>query len=139
MQLYAKRMTLIISITFVIISAGGLAFFRSLDALIFNAGVLLTAGANVLKVYWLKSSVDKAAEVDTTYAANYVRGQGMLRMMFTLAVLVGAGFLSQLEVLGLPFLTGAVFGLLTMPIAAHSMGFFTHKDYKKDEGANTHV
>jgi len=139
MELYARRMSLIIGIMFVIISAGGFIFFRSAEALIFSLGAAVTAAANVLKVYWLRNSVEKAAEVDVTYAANYVRGQGMLRMLFTLAVLVGAGFLSQLEMLGLPFLTGAIFGLLTMPIATYSMGFFARKDYKENEGANTNV
>ena len=135
---YAKNMSLVIGMAFVLISSGGGVFFRSMDSVIFSAGVALTALTNVLKVYWLKHSVEKSARVDATYAVNYLRVQGHLRNLLVLAVLVGAGFLSQLEVLGLPFLIGAVTGVFTMQIAALSMGFFTRKDYK-NEGANTDV
>lgn len=138
MNIYAQRMTRIICLMFVLISAGGLVYFWAAEeaeltaGAIFAGGVLVTCLHNILKLYWLKSSVAKAADVDPIYAANYVRGQGMLRMFFTLAVLVGAGFLSQIEALGLPFLLGAIFGLLTMPVAGYSMAFFAKGDYAGD-------
>ncbi|MCL2501421.1 MAG: hypothetical protein FWE90_13955 [Defluviitaleaceae bacterium] len=129
MDTYAKRMTLIIGVTALAVIIGGVIYYRSIDALTFSLGTVTTACANLIKIFWLKRSVTVAAEMDPAYAPNYVRGHGMLRMLFTLAVLVGAGFLSQLDSLGFPFLFGAVFGLLTMPVAAYAMGFFVKKDY----------
>jgi hypothetical protein len=138
-DLYTKRMSVIIGIAALVVIVGGFIYYRSPSALIFALGVLVTAAANVFKIIWLKKSVLAATYMDAAFAPNYIRGQGMLRMLFTLAVLVGAGFLSQVEFLGLPFLFGAVFGLLTMPAAAYSMAFFIKKDYKPAEGGETHV
>jgi len=138
METYAKRMSLVTCILIIIITAGGVVFYQSADALIFALGAMVCASSNIVKIYWLKKSVEKATDMESAYAPNYVRGQGMLRMLFTLAVLVGAAFLSQLEVLGFAFLFGAVFGLLTMPVAAYSMALFTRKDFN-EKGANHHV
>jgi len=142
MELYAKRMTLIIGFAFLLISAGGFVFYRSWEGLPFTLGAAVTAAVCVLKVFWLKKTVSEVTEVDAAVAVNYIRIRSLLRNLFTLAALVGAGFLANVEVLGLPFLFGAVFGVFTKPIASYSMGFFTRKDYKedfKDEGANPNV
>jgi len=143
MDLYASRMTKVICLVFVIISGSGFLYFQSASSsFIFSMGAAIACVSNVLKIYWLKASVTRATALNSAYSANYVRGQGMLRMLFTLAMLVGAGFLSQLEALGLPFLAGAIFGLLSMPVAGYSMAFFARKDYainESNEGANTDV
>jgi len=139
MDTYTKRMTLIVGVATLVIVIAGAVYYRSLEALFFAGGAIFTAAANILKIYWLKRSVTVATSMDPAFAANYVRGQGMLRMLLTLAVLVGAGFLSQVEMIGFPFLFGAVFGLLTMPIAAYTMGFFVKKDYKTAEGGDANV
>jgi hypothetical protein len=148
MNTYAARMTKIIAVLLVLISLGGIIFFwvsgAATTAQVLTRGAIFAAGAfisclhNILKLYWLKSSVTKATTLDPIYAANYVRGQGMFRMFFTLAVLVGAGFLSQIEALGVEFLIGAILGLLTMPLAGYSMMFFTKSDYAA-ERSNTDV
>ena len=132
MDLYASRMIKVICFVFALISIGGLFYFKNINSVIFTLGVTISCVSNIVKIYWLKKSVTQATNLDAVYGVNYVRGQGMLRMLFTLAVLVGAGFASQLEALGLPFLAGAILGLLSMPIAGYSMGFFARKD-------NTHV
>jgi uncharacterized membrane protein YciS (DUF1049 family) len=139
MDVYTKRMTRVVGGTSLLIVIGGIVYYFSFDAVIFAAGVIITALISVLKIYWLKRSVTIATDKDPVYAANYVRGQGMLRMLFTLAVLVGAGFVSTIEAIGYPFLFGAVFGLLTMPVAAYSMSFFIKKDYKDNEGVDSNV
>jgi len=130
MDLYAFRMTKIICLVFVLIVGGGFIYFQNMNGAVFALGAAISCASNILKIFWLKKSVTHATNIDTTYGVNYVRGQGMLRMLFTLVVLVGAGFLSQLEALGLPFLIGAIFGLLTMPLAGYSMGFFARYDNK---------
>jgi multisubunit Na+/H+ antiporter MnhG subunit len=129
MATYTKRMTVVIGIASLLVVLGGVAFYRSVDAIIFALGVVITAALNIVKTNWLRHSVSKASDMDPAFAPNYVRGQGMLRMLFTLVVLVGAAFLSLLDVFGFPLLFGAVFGLLTMPVAAYSMAFFVRKDY----------
>jgi hypothetical protein len=139
MDTYTKRMTIIIIVAALLVSIGGFIYFRSFEAFIFTAGTAVTAAANVLKTFWLKRSVSVATHMDPAFAPNYVRGQGLLRMLFTLAVLVGAGFLSLVETVGFPFLFGAVFGLLTMPVAAYSMSFFVKHDYKPAEGGDANV
>jgi len=141
MGLYAKRMTMVIGIMVVVISAGGMAFYRSEEALIFTLGVCITAAANMVKVYWLKRTMERALTLDPAFAPNFMRGQGLLRQLFVVAVLVGTGLLSNIEALGLPILFGALFGMMTMPVAAYSMVLFTRKDNQSDEpkGENGNV
>jgi hypothetical protein len=138
MDLYAARIARVMGLLFVIISAGGFVYHRSAEGAVFALGAAVCCAHNVLKVYWLKNSVAKATVMDAAYSVNFVRGQGMLRMLFTLAVLVGAGFLSQWDVLGLPFLVGAVFGMMAMPVANYSMAFFAKRDYG-NKGESTDV
>jgi len=146
MDLYVARIIRIIGILFICISAGGFIYFRSPEGAILAAGAAITCIHNGLKIFWLKNSVERATQIDPNLSVNYIRGQGMLRMLFTIAVLVGAGFLSGIEALGMPFLVGAIAGLLTQPIANYSMAFFAKKDYAPqnnseptDEGVNTDV
>ena len=142
MDVYAARMTKVVALVFVLISSGGFVYFQNINGFIFSTGAAVACASNILKIHWLKKSVERATALDSASGVNYVRGQGMLRMLFTLAILVGAGFLSQQEALGLPFLIGAIFGLLSMPVAGYSMAFFTSKDYatkESNEGANTDV
>ena len=136
MDLYAARMTKIICLVFVLISGGGLIYFRGPSSAVFSLGAAILCVSNIFKVYWLKNTVDRATALDASMGSNFVRGQGMLRMLFTLAVLVAAGFLSQLEALGLPFLFGAILGLLSMPLAGYSMGFFARADYANSTDSN---
>jgi hypothetical protein len=131
MSVYTARISKIMGILVLMISAGGLLYFRSPEGAVFALGALLTCSHNVLKLHWIKHSVGKAASMDSAYGVNFIRGQGMLRMLFTLAVMVGAGFLMRIAFFGFPFLMGAVFGLLTMPLANYSMAFFVKKDYEK--------
>jgi len=142
MDLYAIRMTKMIGLAFILVAGGGFIYFRNMDGAIFALGAAVCCVSNIVKIYWLKNSVTRATAMDATYAVNYVRGQAMMRMLFTLAVLVGAGFLSQLEALGLPFLMGAIFGLLSMPLAGYSMSFFARRDYQNsnaDKGDDADV
>ncbi|MCL2364940.1 MAG: hypothetical protein FWC71_09795 [Defluviitaleaceae bacterium] len=143
MDLYATRMTKVICLVFVLISGGGLLFFRDSNSAVFSLGAAISCASNILKVYWLKNTVARATALDASMGSNFVRGQGMLRMFFTLAILVGAGFLSQMEALGMPFLVGAILGLLSMPLAGYSMGFFARADYmnntESNKGADTDV
>jgi len=127
MDLYVKRMSWVVCIISLTIVGGGVIFYRSPAVLVFALGVVLTAMLNLLKIRWIRHSIEKATEMEAAYGHMYIRGQGMLRMFLTLGVLVGVGFLSQLDVFGLPLLMGAVLGLLTMPVAAYSMALFKSK------------
>jgi len=131
MELYVKRMSMMVSIVSLVIVVGGAVYLRSAAILVFSLGVVITAILNIVKIHWLKRSIDRATEMEATSGHLYIRGQGMLRMFLTLAVLVGAGFLSQIDIFGLPMLIGAVLGLLTMPVAAYSMALFKPKDHEK--------
>jgi hypothetical protein len=121
-------MAIVIGIVFLAIVVGGVAYFRSAPALPFALGAVVTSAVNVVNLYWLKRSLEAAQAMDAAYASGYVRLRGMGRMFLLLAAMVGAGFLAQLEVFGIPLLAGAVFGAFTTRLAAFAMSLFARKD-----------
>ena len=108
--------------TAMVIIAGGAAFYRSLEAVYFAFGVLLTSALNVLKVILLERTVKNIANMDEPETGkNYVRLQYLLRYFLTGLVLLIAGLVSVY--VDPPFINiwGAVAGVFTLQIAVISV------------------
>jgi hypothetical protein len=107
-----------IGISALVIVAGGIAFYRSLEALYFALGVILTSSLNVFKVILLERTVKKVADMEEPdVGKNYVRFQYLLRYFLTGMVLLAAGLVSVY--VKPPFINiwGAVAGIFTLQIA----------------------
>ena len=114
----SKKMIILIGITALIIITGGALVYRSIEALFFAFGVILTSSLNVLKVVLLERTVKKAVDMDQPDAGkNYVRLQYLLRYFLTGLVLLVAGLISVY--VEPPFINvwGAVAGIFTLQIS----------------------
>jgi len=118
----SKRMIFVIGISVLVFIAGGALFYRSLEALYFAFGVILTSSLNVLKVIMLERTVKKVVDMDEPDAGkNYARLQYLLRYFLTGIVLLAAGLISVY--VHPPFINiwGAVAGVFTLQIAVISV------------------
>ena len=85
--------------------------------LYFMFGVAISTAVNIVKVVWLEQTALKSANMpDEQAAANYVRGQYLLRYVFTFVVLFGAAILGPVSLLW-----GAIFGIFTYHVAKYAM------------------
>jgi len=103
------------ALVFIIIGA---AVYRSVDALYFAIGVVLTSSLNVAKVWLLERTVQKTLEMDDpTAGKNYVRFNFLLRYVLTGLVLAAAGMISVY--VEPPFINiwGAIAGIFTLQIS----------------------
>ena len=101
---------------------GGIVFHRSIEALYFAIGVILTSSLNVGKVFLLERTVQKTLEMDDPDSGkNYVKLQYLLRYGLTGLVLLAAGLI-HVHV-DPPFISiwGAVFGIFTLQISVISV------------------
>jgi len=129
LSLDAKRMILVIGASSLVIIAGGIIFFRSLEALPFAFGVLLMAALNAVKVVMLERAVYKISGMGEKEASNYMRIRYLLRFVITGVVLyiaVAVQFIS---------LWGAIAGVFTFQIAAHSLRFFPEENKQTAENS----
>jgi len=111
-------MITVIGISVLVLIAAGVAIYRSLEALYFALGVVLTSALNVLKVFMLERTVKKAVDMEEAVAGkNYVRLQYLLRYFLTGIVLLAAGLVSVY--VKPPFINiwGAVAGVFTLQVA----------------------
>ena len=118
----SRRMIFVIGISVLILSVAGAFVYRSLEALYFAFGVILTSSLNVLKVFLLERTVKKVVDMDEPDAGkNYVRLQYLLRYFLTGIVLLTAGLVSMY--VQPPFINiwGAVAGVFTLQIAVISV------------------
>jgi len=118
----SKRMILVIGVSVLVLIAAGTIFYRSLEALYFAFGVILTSSLNVLKVFMLERTVRKVVDMDQPDTGkNYVRLQYLLRYLLTGLVLLAAGLISMY--VHPPFINiwGAVAGVFTLQIAVISV------------------
>ena len=118
----SKRMILVIGISVLVLIVAGVLIYRSLEALYFAFGVILTSSLNVLKIIMLERTVNKVVGMDEPDAGkNYVRLQYLLRYILTGAVLLAAGLISVY--VHPPFINiwGAVAGIFTLQIAVISV------------------
>jgi len=96
----------------------GIIYYRSVYALYFAIGVILTSSLNVGKVFLLQRTVQKTLEKDDINSGkNYVRLQFLLRYALTTAVLLASGLISVY--VDPPFISiwGAIAGLFTLQIS----------------------
>jgi len=115
-------MILVIGISVLVLIVAGVLIYRSLEALYFAFGVILTSSLNVLKIIMLERTVNKVVGMDEPDAGkNYVRLQYLLRYILTGAVLLAAGLISVY--VHPPFINiwGAVAGIFTLQIAVISV------------------
>ena len=120
----AKKMVWVIAALSLVCMIAGVIYYRSLSALPFVLGVLLGAGVNVVKILLLERAVARAVDMEEKSGANYIRVQYFLRFLFTGAALALAAIAPD-HILSL---WGAVAGIFTFPIAAHSLRFFVKPD-----------
>ena len=115
----AKNMIFFICIAAIVFIAGGIVYFRSIYALYFAIGVILTSSLNVGKVCLLQRTVSKTLEMDdAAYGKNYVRLQFVLRYILTAAVLAAAGLITMYVEPPFINLWGAIAGIFTLQISA---------------------
>ena len=124
-----RRMMQVICISACVMIVGGIIFYRSLEAVYFAIGVILTSSLNIWKVNLLEKTVAKTLDMDDADAGkNYVRFQYLLRYFLTGAVLLAAGLISMY--VQPPFISiwGTVFGIFTLQIAVIATRAMKHDD-----------
>ena len=113
-----KNMVFFICIAALAFIVGGVMFYRSIHALYFAIGVILTSSLNIGKVFLLQRTVQKTLEKDDINSGkNYVRLQFLLRYALTTVVLLAAGLISVY--VEPPFINiwGAIAGVFTLQIS----------------------
>jgi len=122
LSLASRKMIMVICIATLVIVAAGAAIYRSLEALYFAFGAILTSGLNVFKVYLLERTVKKAIDMEQPDSGkNYVRFQYLVRYFLTALVLLAVGLVTLY--VKPPFINiwGAVAGVFTLQIAVISV------------------
>ena len=114
----AKKIILAIGVSSLVIIAAGGAYYRSSLVFPFAGGVFLTSALNVLKVIMLGRNIERAVDMESKEAENFIRFQLFLRFLLTGLVLLIA--------VKTPFISlwGAAAGIFTLKIALFIMGFF---------------
>ena len=121
----ARKMMQVVGITAAVIIIAGTVYYRSLEVFPFALGVLLTSGINVLRLHMLNNAVEKAVNLtESKSAANYMRGQFLIRFVLLAAVLVASALLDFIN------LWGAVYGVFTLQISAYAMKFLYKEEVK---------
>jgi len=126
LSLPAQKMILAIVVSSLVFIGGGAVFYRSISALQFALGVILTSALNIWKVVMLERNIEKILSLEEKSAGKkFVQLQFLLRYLLTGLVLYAAA--------KTPFINlwGAIAGVFTLKIAAISMKFM-----KFDENAN---
>ena len=118
LSLPSKKMILVIGISALVIIAGGAAIYRSIEAIYFALGTILTSALNVLKVIMLERTVKKVVNIEEPETGkNYVRLQYLLRYFLTGIVLLAVGLVTAY--VEPPFINiwGAIAGIFTLQIS----------------------
>jgi len=90
----SKLMVRMVIISALVIIVIGAVYYRSLAAIPFTFGVLITSGLNIIKLRMLERTVYKVAYMDDPeMGKNVVRLQYLLRYFLTGAVLVAVGLI----------------------------------------------
>ena len=113
-----KRIIFFIGIAALAFIIAGCIYYRSLQALPFALGVILTSSLNVLKIIMLERTANKVVNMqDPDYGKNFVRFQYLLRYFLTGIVLLAVGLLHYYTTAPFISIWGAVAGIFTMQIA----------------------
>ena len=120
----SKRMILVIAILSVLIAVGGGIFhFTHSDIheiVPFALGVAIAMCVNIIKVLWLKRTVENSVNMEARSAQLHLQGQYFIRLVLTGGALLAVVFIPD-EIVSL---WGAIFGIFTLPIASYSIQFF---------------
>jgi len=115
----AKKMIVVIGISFAVISAAGFVaqalYFPEFQPLPFAIGVLLGCMLSALKVILLDRTVSKALTLEAADAKNYIGIQVFARFILTGVVLATAAINDYVS------LWGTAVGILTLQVAAVSI------------------
>ena len=118
LSLPSKKMIQVIGLSAVVIIVGGAAIYRSLEAVYFAFGVVLTSALNAIKVVLLERTVRKAVDIEEPDAGkNYVRLQYLLRYFLTGAVLLAVGLVTAYAKPPFINIWGAIAGIFTLQIS----------------------
>jgi len=105
----------IVALVFII---GGIVFHRSILALYFALGVIITSSLNVAKMYLVERTVNNTLEIENQESGKiYVKLQFLLRYVITIAVLLGVGLINVFVYPPFISIWGAIAGLFTLQIA----------------------
>ena len=114
----SKNIIIMIGLAALAMIIGGVIFYRSIHALYFAFGVIITSSLNVGKVFLLEKTVTNTLELqDENAGRNYVKLQFMLRYVITALVLLGVGLINLY--VNPPFISiwGTLFGMFTLQVA----------------------
>jgi len=125
----ANKMILCIVGLSVLVALGGAAFFwytqNIYESAPFAVGVAMAMGLNIIKVIWLKKTINRAVDIEVPKSAGlFFQAQYFLRLVFTAAVLLASALLPD----NIVNLVGAIIGTLTFPIAMRLIQLYIPKD-----------
>lgn len=124
MEAVSKRMILVIVILSIFIAIGGGIFFFVNDNLQgimpFAMGVLIAMVVNIIKVLWLKRTVERAVTMEESKAKLHLQVQYFIRLMLT----AGAFLLAAFPLSNIVDLIGVFIAIFTLPIATYSVKLF---------------
>ncbi|MCL2285829.1 MAG: hypothetical protein FWC32_05620 [Firmicutes bacterium] len=127
----ANKMILIIIGLSVLVMVGGVIFFQLHPAFYFNGafpfavGAAMAMGVNIVKVIWLKKTINKTVDIDAPqHAKLFFSLQYFFRIIFTGVVLLIAALAPD----NIVNLLGVIIGILTFPVAMRLMQFFIPAD-----------
>ena len=127
LQATSKRMILVICVSALIFILAGAVFYRSIAALPFALGVLLTSALNCVKAVMIERAVIKSTGKGGS-VKGFVGAQYGLRSLLTVAVLAVCFISPHINV------WGAVLGIFTLQISAISLKFFGTQDQSDSSG-----
>jgi len=114
----SKNIIIMIGLAALAFIIAGIIFHRSIHALYFAIGVILTSSLNVGKVFLLEKTVNNTLELkDENAGKNYVKLQFLFRYVLTALVLLGVGLINLY--FDPPFISiwGTIAGMFTLQIA----------------------
>lgn len=113
-----KNIIMMIGIVALVFIIGGIVFHRSILALYFALGVIITSSLNVAKMYLVERTVNNTLEIENQESGKiYVKLQFLLRYVITIAVLLGVGLINVFVYPPFISIWGAIAGLFTLQIA----------------------
>ena len=122
-------MAKVIMIAAAVMIGAAAIYFRSIQAVPFAVGVLLTSFMNIAKLIMLEKSMAETIPMEQNDIKIYIYGQHALRVVMLVAVFGIAAFAPD-EIVSI---WGAVFGFFTLKIASYSVMFY---DPEKPSGPN---
>lgn len=87
------------------------------NKLYWTAGIVVGTVVSLVKIYLLEKVLNKAVEMEPKDANNYTRINYTVRLLLSVAVVVGACFIEQINVIGV------LIGLLLVQPAAYATNF----------------